>query len=151
MAKRSRLDKTPRKKGVRQRLKAVGKGVLGTGLYIGGLGFLGHAFLSGRFKKITPEARVAHLNTAVDLNKIIRKRLGEGWVHTERPWKGDVFKKGDLEVRVSPFNIHVRYLNAKLFDADYKTRLDTAKDLTRIMSDESQLKLWEEKGKRWLG
>lgn len=151
MGKRSRLGKSQGKVGIRQRLKAIGKGVLGTGLYLGGYAFMGHAFLSGRFRKITPEKQVEHLNTAIDLNKIVDKRLAEGWIHTERPWKGDIFKKGDLEVRVAPFNIHVRYLNAKLFDADYKTRLATAKDLARIMSDSSQLKKWEEKGKRWLG
>jgi len=144
--RRGRLKRND-KSGLKERLRKIGRVALGLGAYGGGL-LVGYTLLSGRFAPLTKK-EISLLRRYSDL---VRKKVREGWSFETAGLGGDVhiFRRGDLEIVRSPYNIHVRYIDMDIYDKSYKKRFDSTRDLIRILNDKKLIRKWEEQGRRWI-
>jgi len=146
MAKRKRLRKAE-KPSLKQRLRKIGRGIVGLGAYGAGL-YAGMTLLGGRF---APPLTPKEIDNLYNYEHMLKRKREEGWhVKRSKALGEDTFKRGHLVITRAPYNIHVRYIDMHLFDGDYKDRTDSFRAMTKIMNDQKLLDKWMKEGEKWI-
>lgn len=147
MAKRKRLRKAEKKPSLKQRLRKVGRGVVGLGAY--GLGlYAGMTLVGGRF---APQLTPKEIDDLHNYEETLKRKREQGWnVKRSKKLGEDVFRKGHLVIVRAPYNIHVHYIDMHLFDKGYKGRTESFRAMTKIMNDQQLLDAWMKKGEKWI-
>lgn len=146
--RRNRLDKYYAQKPKRGRLKTIARRIF---VDIPSI-YSGYIFTSlGRqMQHWTPEAQQRFVGLVEDYNRILKQRLAEGWTAQHNFWRGDIFQKGNLVLMRDNYNVHVHYLDTRLYEKEFDHRIDALEDFNRIFGDDRLLAGFEEKGRKWV-